>query len=144
MIADIYIPGIGCLYGQITSNIPATASQTTTILFMFKAANEWYWAFQPIKPVTTLNIAINGRIAHWITTMQGQKSEMLRWHSFWCSGRKRVAVFLAYKCGEYFQYASKWPSLWLITWITRPEIVDSLVTLNFRIGQGAYWVLFWL
>jgi hypothetical protein len=38
MIADIYIPGIGSLYEQITSNVPATASRTTTIQFIFNVA----------------------------------------------------------------------------------------------------------
>jgi hypothetical protein len=60
------------------------------------------------------------------------------------SGRERVAFFLVYKGGQYAQYASRWPSLWLITWLTRPKVVEALLTLSFRIGQGAYRFLFCL
>jgi len=49
-----------------------------------------------------------------------------------------VAVFLANTGGEYVQYTLKRPSLWSITGLTSPEIIDTLWTLSSRIAQGAY------
>ena len=76
--------------------------------------------------------------------IQGQKSLTLSWRSFSWLGRERVAIFLAYTGGQCFQYASKRPNLWSITWLTRPKIVDAPLTLIFKIGQGACSLLFGL
>jgi hypothetical protein len=96
------------------------------------------------KQGTTLYIAINGHITLWLARMQGQKWSTLHWWSFSWSGRKRVGFFLAYKGGRYFQCVSKWPSLWLTTWLTRRKIVDARLTLNVWIWQGEYRFLFCL
>jgi len=142
MIAEIYIPGIGSRFRQITSNIPVTASRTTKIFFIFKPATQWHWVFYPIKPVTTLYIAINSHIPILLTLMQGQKLLMLLARAFSWSGRERVAFFLAYEGGQYSQYASRWPSLWLMTWLIWPKGVDARLTLSFRIRQGERRLLF--
>jgi len=76
--------------------------------------------------------------------LQDQKLLTLLWPSFSWSGRESLAFFLAYKGGQYLQYALKHQNLWSITWLTRPKFFDTPLTLIFMIGQAEYGFLFGL
>jgi len=54
---------------------------------------------------------------------------MLGWRSFSGWGRDRVAILSDYTGGEYLDYAKPRPYQFLITWLTRPKIVDAVLTL---------------
>jgi len=72
-----------------------------------------------------------------VTIMSTQTLLMHHWRSLSWSGMERVAIFLAYKGSQYFQYALKWPSLWLITWLTTPKICWCSVDAQFRNWAGS-------
>jgi len=74
--------------------------------------------------------------------MQGQKLLTLLWRSFSRSGREHIAFSLAFKRGQYINYALQRTSHFSITWLTRLKIVDAQLMLIFRMGQGACDYLF--
>ena len=60
------------------------------------------------------------------------------WRTFsrWCT--ERVASPFAYKGGQYLSYDSLQPMPALMTQDARPKIVDALLTLISRMGQGGF------
>jgi len=76
--------------------------------------------------------------------LQSEKSLPLCWNSFWGDSSDVIASVFPHEGGPYFHYVSQRPSLLWITWLTRPKIIDVLLTLIFRMGQEACRFLFWL
>jgi hypothetical protein len=75
--------------------------------------------------------------------MHSQKLLKLRCHS--CSewGSDRVVYCFAKKGCHYVGYRWQWPSQISITVLRRLKIVDTWLTLIFRMGQGACYYYFW-
>jgi len=69
---------------------------------------------------------------------------MLHWLSFIGDISNVCASLFAHKLGHLFHSATNWPILLLITWLTRPYIVDAPMTHIFRMGQWASHILFYL
>ena len=67
---------------------------------------------------------------------------MLGWRSCSWWGRQRVASSVAYNGGQYPIYDCLQPIATQITRDARPTIVDALLMLIFRMGQGACCSLF--
>lgn len=86
----------------------------------------------------------NGHITLWSHILTGQKSLILRWCSFTKWGREHLAFFFAYKGSQYVDYVLQQLNYISITWRTRPIILDALLTLIFRNGQGVCLFPFWL
>jgi len=53
-----------------------------------------------------------------------------------------TAISFANKCGQYVRYAYQRASHWWITKLTRPQIVDALLTLMLRMGRWPCCYLF--
>ena len=60
----------------------------------------------------------------------------------WC--REPVAFSFAYNCGLYLMYECLHPIATQFTQDARPTIIDGLLTLIFRMGQGTCLCCFWL
>jgi len=74
--------------------------------------------------------------------MQDQKSLTLRWRSFSSWGREHVACSFAYQGCQYCIYVYSLPSCVYITRLAGPKIIDSPLTHMFKIGQGAFCIIF--
>ena len=96
----------------------------------------------PIQAANKLIITRNDHIASGIPNLQDQKSLMLRWSLCSWRGTDRVAICFPYKGSWYFDYQKEQQYCYWPTRLTRPKIVDALLMLNFRMGQGAWGSLF--
>jgi len=67
---------------------------------------------------------------------------MVNWRSFSVDNSDLVARFFTYTGGQYIHNALQQPSIWFITSLRRPKIIDALLTLIFRIVQGVCHFLF--
>jgi len=75
--------------------------------------------------------------------MKDWKSLALRWRSFSQCGRQCVTFHVAYNGSLYLTDEPPHPIDTLITQDVRPKFIDSPLTLNFRLGQGAVFPCFW-
>ena len=80
----------------------------------------------------------------WLPLMKGQKSFMFSWWSFSWWGRQRVSSSVAYEGSQYPIDDCLQPIATQITQDARQRINDTLLTLIFRMGQGACRFLFCL
>jgi len=67
-----------------------------------------------------------------------QQSLTFRWRSFWRWGRESSATCFAYKGGQRFLYDWLQPIGSVITLDALPNIVDALLMLILKMGQGGY------
>jgi len=61
--------------------------------------------------------------------MQDQIMLMLHWHLFSWWGREHITIISAHKAGQYFNCVIPQPTQFVMTWLTRPEIVNALLIL---------------
>ena len=94
-----------------------------------------------INDANTLIMCIHYQVAFVLPDIQDQKSLTLRWRSFSTWGRERVAFFLPYMGCQNFYYVYSLPKCVFITRLTGPKIVDTLLTLILKMGQGACCIL---
>jgi len=73
-----------------------------------------------------------------------QQSLTLHWRSFWWWGREGITICFAYKGGQKFLYDWLQPIGSVIAQNASPKIVDPLLTLIFKMGQGLYCIVFCL
>jgi len=123
--------------GRWARDIPTTASWTVTTYFIYNAATHSSWAFEPMNIVKMLYCDNHSCIACWLPMMKGQKPLMLRWRSFSWWSRERVPSSFAYEGGQYCIYDCLQPIATPITQHARPNLIDALLTLIFRMWQGA-------
>jgi len=67
--------------------------------------------------------------------LRDYKSLTLRWRSFPERGGDRVAISFAYTSCQYVSYEEQRPDHCSMTGLTRPHIVEALLTLILRMGQ---------
>jgi len=84
----------------------------------------------------------NSHIALWLTMMQGQQLLTLHWRRFSRWGREYFTFPFASKGSQYFGYDYLQPVTPQITQDTQPIMIDALLMLVFKIGQGEYCNLF--
>jgi len=89
----------------------------------------------PIEAADTMIIGWWDCIALWLSKMEDQKLFMLFGYSFLGDSSNVVATMFGLEGGQYFDYVSQQPSLFLIIRLTRPRIVDASMTLVSRMGQ---------
>jgi len=77
------------------------------------------------------------QITFQLPDLQDQNSVMLCWRSLSEWGSKCVAFSFALKYGQYVIYDRLHPITTLITHDARAKIFDTLLTIMFRMGQGA-------
>jgi len=107
-------------------------------------ARSMSFSLLPVTAACTASMNICNQSPLRLTMKYGQKSLMLHWHIFSKYGRESVAFSFAYKCGLYVIYECLHPIAIQITPAARPQIFDTLLTLIFRMRQGAYFSRFWL
>jgi len=88
----------------------------------------------PWKAANTLILALCRCTAVWISKVQAQKSLTLRWLSFSQDSSDVVASIISFEGSQYFDYVSKWWSLFLIIRLTRPKIFDESLMHISRMG----------
>ena len=91
----------------------------------------------PIKAANTLITNSNNQIASELPESQEQESLMLRWHTYSEWGRECVALSVAWKASQYHIYEWPQPIATQISNDARPNIIDTPLTLIFRMGQGS-------
>jgi len=100
-------------------------------------------AYLPVEaPNSSLTEACNHAPLR-LPKLQDLKSLTLIWRSFSWWGRGRVASAFAYKGGQFLSYDYLQPMPALITQDGWPEIIDALLRLISRMGQGAFLYVFW-
>ena len=100
--------------------------------------------YLPIKAANSRYIDV---CDHWpfrLPKMQDQQSLTLRWRSLSEWGRECVAFSFAYKGSLSLIYERLHPIATQIAQEVRPKIIDSPLTLIFRMGQGVFLTGFWL
>ena len=95
----------------------------------------------PIKDANASIMCIHYHVAFLLPDLQDQKLLTLRWRSFWRWGRERVTFCFAYRGCQYIEYVYSLPSRIFITRHIGPKIVDALLTVIFKMGQGACFLL---
>jgi len=90
----------------------------------------------PNKAANTVIIYNYKQFTYYLPDFQDQESLLLSWHAFSPESSDVTATIVVNKSGQYFHYASQWPSLWLIMWLTRPKSDNILLMLVFGMGQG--------
>ena len=125
-------------------DIPAASSGTVKTYFIYRATTKYSWAFKGTKAGKTMYIDHNGHMAQWLTMMEGQQSLTLHWRSFSRWGSENSAIRFGYKGGQWFIYDCLQHIGSVITPNTWPIIIDTPLTLIFRMGQGGYHNLFCL
>jgi len=98
----------------------------------------------PIKAAYTSLMTVCNRSPLRLTMMHGQTSLMIRWCSFWEWGRECVTFSCDYQCGLYLIYEYLHSIATQITQDSRPTIIDTVLTLIFKTGQGVCLSVFWL
>jgi len=99
-------------------------------------------AYLPIMAANSSLIDVCDQEPFRLREIQDQKLLTLHGRSFSRWGRERVATTFAYKGCQYFDCVYSLPTHVFITQLAGPEIVDAHVTLIFKMGQGAFCVLF--
>ena len=100
--------------------------------------------YLPIKAADSRYIDFCDHSTIRLPKMQDQQSLTLRWGSFSECGRECVTFSSAYKCSLYLIYEHLHPIATQITQDARLKIIDLLLTLVFRMGQGVFIACFWL
>jgi len=95
---------LAAVIGRWVRDVCATASQTFTNWFIFKAVIQCSWGFWPMKAVKTLYIDSHSHNALWITMMRGRTLLMLCLGSFSRLGRERDVFSRADKGSKYSDY----------------------------------------
>jgi len=107
-------------------------------------AGSVFHSLLPIKDANALIMCIHYHVAFLLPDFQDQKSLTLSWCLFWRWGRERVAFCVAYRECQHIDYVYSLPSRVFITRHMGPKIVDAPLTLIFKMGQGACFLLFCL
>jgi hypothetical protein len=100
--------------------------------------------YQPIKPANSRYIDVCDHSPIRLPKMQDQKSLSLHWCSFSEWSRVCVTFSFASEGSLYLVYEHLHRIATQITQGARPKIIDSPLTLTFRMGQGAVLTGFWL
>ena len=99
--------------------------------------------YQPIKAANSRYIDVCDHSPIRLPKMQEQKSLTLCWRLFSQWGRECVTFSSAYKGSLYLIYERLHPIATQITQGASPKVIDSLLTLIFRMGQRAVLTCFW-
>jgi len=135
--ASIHKNMAACIWRYVC-DIPATSSGTVTTYFIYRATTTYSWAIWCIKTVKMMGIDHNGRIAQWLTMMEGQQSLTLHWCSLSRWGRERFTSSFAYQGSQYSVDDYMQPVALQITEGIQPTIFDTLLTLIFIMRQEGY------
>ena len=100
--------------------------------------------FLPTKYGNTSIMCNHYRIGFLLPDIQDQELLTLRWRSFSRWDKDRLAYFFVYKGCQCCCYVSPLQNYFLITTLTRPKIIDVLLTVIFKMGQGACCLFFCL
>jgi len=103
------------------------------------SVSPWLWL---MKAYNTVIMSNDNHITHLLPDLQDIKSLTLCWCSFSGDSWDVFPRVFVHSGGQYVHYTLQLPSLWLITWLTRPQIIDALLMLIFRIRQGVCHILF--
>jgi len=87
-------------------------------------------ALLPIKAAKHTLVYKNDQVTFYLPEFQDQKSLTPHWRSFLGDSSDVAASIFTYWCSQYNQYPSKRSTNWLLSWQTRPKIVDALLMLN--------------
>jgi len=100
-------------------------------------------AYLPREAANSTLIEVCNHAPLRLRKMRDLKSLTLssRWFARW--GRVRVASSSAYKRGQYLHYDYQQSMPALIRQDARPKIIDTLLTLISRMGQGAFVYIVW-
>ena len=98
--------------------------------------------FSPIKGGNTSIMWTPCQIAFLLPDLHDQKLLTLRRRSFSRWGRERFAFFFASKGCQYCCYFKPLLNYFIITRLIRPKIVDTLLMLTIKMGQGACCLFF--
>ena len=101
-------------------------------------------AYLPIKAANSWSTDVWDQAPDRLPKMDNQKSLMLHWCSGLGDSCNVVGIIFALQGCPYFQYALNRPRLWSISWLTRPKIVDTLLMVIVKMGQGVCRFLFCL
>jgi len=122
---------LGCSFeNELNCGCPGGCRRKVACYVPVKAANSRYLDVCDHSPIRS-------------PKMQDQKSLTLRWRSFSEWGRECVTSSLAYRGSRYIIYERLYLIATQITQGARPKIIDSLLTVIFRMGQGAVLACFW-
>jgi len=122
---------LGCSFeNELNCGCPGGCHGNVACYLSIKAADSWY-----------IDVCNHSPIG--LPKMQDQKSLTLRWRSFSEWVRECVTFSFAYKSSLYLIYERLHPIATQITQGARPKIIESLLTLIFRMGQGAVFTCFW-
>jgi len=128
--------------GRNPRDIPRTPSWTVTTYFTYIAATNCSLAFWPIGMVKTSSLHKDSHILQGLTMIQGQMSLMHWWRSGLADCSSVVTCISAQIGGNYIHYVLQQQSIVSIIWLTRPTIVENLLTLIYRLWLGACHFLF--
>ena len=97
-----------------------------------------------IKDGKTSIMCDHNQIVFLLRNLQDWKLLML--HGVWFSRRdtERLTFYFAFKCCQYCCYVEPIQNYFIMTRITRPKIVDTLLTVISKMGQGACCFVFYL
>ena len=90
----------------------------------------------PIKDGNTSIMCNNYQITFLLPNLQDQELLTLHRRSFSRWDTECLASFFAYNGCQYCCYVYSLQNYFLITRLTRPRIVDALLTVIFKMGQG--------
>ena len=129
--------------GRLARDILATASGTVTMYFIYNTTTKCSWAFYHPKTGKTMYINNNGHIVVWLPIMQCQEWLMLWWRSFSRWGKECFTLSLSNIGGQYYIYNCLLPITPEISQDPPQTILDALLMLIIRLGQGACLCLLW-
>jgi len=92
----------------------------------------------PIKAASTVVMCKYDQVTLQLPQLQYQILLTLRWHSLLVDSSDVVHGGCDLQGGQYFQLALQRPSLWSIPWLTKPKIVDALLTFILKFRKGAF------
>jgi len=98
----------------------------------------------PVKAANTSGMHKSDQITVELRYLQNHRSLMLHWHSFSEWVCDRVALSFANTCCQYIGYAYEWPNHYVITVLTKPQIIDSRLILILGMGRWLCHCLFCL
>jgi len=76
--------------------------------------------------------------------IEGPRSLTFHWCTYSWWGRERLAWFFAYEVWLHFHDVYSIPNHIVISWLTGPKIIEALLTIIFKMGQGVSCFVFWL
>jgi len=97
-----------------------------------------------IEAANTSVMHNSDQITVYLTYLHDHKWLSIHWRSFSEWGGDRAAAFFAYKSWQYIGYAKQRPNHCVITILTKPQIIDALLTLILRMGWWPCCFLFCL